>query len=235
MSPNNHVDIMFLHGWGLTTRVCVLTPCLYSVAEKTGAAELHKIAEVLQKDILNKTVLVAWSLGGLLALQLAELSDKVVGIVFLATAPKFMNDAAWLKTIDEKELAGLGQALNTDTGSALASFITLIAHGDISSRKTARYLQSCVAKQEHQQILSCWLQELENLDLREAYSRLTLPAYVLLAEKDVLINQNINQSLTELNPRIEVDILLSCGHAFFISAAQEARSRIERFINAGIN
>ena len=82
------MDCIFLHGWGVTNKVWrefatklsgfdnILTPCLYAIARKSKDKGFKSIAETLSKTIKKNSVLIAWSIGGLVALRLLRATTK---------------------------------------------------------------------------------------------------------------------------------------------------------------
>ena len=246
MLSNNNIEILFLHGWGVTHHVWddfaigfrdqakVLTPCLYNIAENGNDASLSSIAKIINKGLTNKTIIIAWSIGGLLALKLSGLSDKPAMIVFITSVPCFVNSDRWNNAIDKTELNKLDSMLSKDPEAALQYFSTLIAYGDASPRLTSRCLQKIMAKENQAAVLKLWLDELRQQDLRHKYSSLTIPSFVLLSEQDVLINKDIKNDLLGLNKNVPVTVLPGTGHAPFISKAKETQKLIQGYIDAGI-
>ena len=93
------MDCTFLHGWGMTNHVwedfsrkfnCfnkIFAPCLYDTSFRSKDVSFDSTAKTLSDAITKDSVLVAWSVGGLIALKVATFSSKIRAIVFIASSP----------------------------------------------------------------------------------------------------------------------------------------------------
>lgn len=246
MNPARNLDCIMLHGWGVDYRVwndfssrfggfdSVLTPCLYELSITAADNSLLSVAKSLGKGIQKKCVVIAWSLGGAVALYLSGICDQIKAIIFIASVPCFINKTGWHNVIAEKDLMSLQNHFLAEPESTLARFSSLIAGGDDTPVNTVKYLRRCLPGKERFQLLSKWLNELTDLDLRKEFMSLPVPAQVLLGEHDVLINRNIRRQLTELNGNIRVSVIEHCGHSPFISEEHETGRKIEQYLDAAL-
>lgn len=244
MLIEQNMDCLLLHGWGVKNTVwkslagqlngygSVLTPCLYEVAGETSDNSFVSIAHVLNDKLNKDCVVIAWSMGGLIATCLSELSKKIKAIILISSTPCFANKDQWTNTIAEKDLEDLHSKLLTNPKGALDTFSGLIAHGDKQAKTTIKHLHQCMADESHAQILSSWLYQLKEIDLRNKFASLTAPASILLGEHDALINNKIVAQLKWLNANIECIVIKDCGHAPFISKAKDTQKLIEGFLSA---
>lgn len=235
---------MLLHGWGVSNTVWhefagrlnsfdnVSTPCLYEVASNTKDNKFEAIALALSKTINSNCVVIAWSIGGLIAMRLAKLSDKIKTIVFIASTPCFVNKKGWLNTIDRKSINDLQNKLLNNPATALEYFAGLMAHGDVSSKITNRKLRHNLANEKHSAILSSWLIELQQTDQRNDFASLNIPTQFLLGENDALVSPRIEKQIKQLSPNTQCTVFRDCGHAPFISKPEETVKIISRFVSA---
>lgn len=241
------MDLVLLHGWGVNNKVwqgfakqfsgtnTVLSPCLYEVASQTSDNSFLSIAKNLNESLTQDCVVIAWSMGGLIATYLSSLNKNIKAIVFISTAPRFTNKEQWTNTIDSKELEALHNKLLLNPLKALDAFSGLIAHGDRQSKMTLKHLRNCMADESRVPILSSWLYQLKEIDLRDKFALLKLPTYVLLGKHDALIDSKISCELKKLNEYIEYRVLSDCGHAPFISKEKESKNIIDEFLSVGFN
>ena len=235
---------LFLHVWGLRQTVWsdiagsfsifnkVNAPCLYKLAREAQDTLLDSVAYQLKDAIVEDTVVIAWSIGGLVALPLAELTNKIKAIVFIASSPCFVNKEGWNNVIDRESISALKNNLSNNTHKTLEYFSGLVAHGDIKAKETNRLLRKHMACDEDHQALSDWLDQMLTTDKRNGFLEIDVPILVILGEKDSLINTNIETDLKSLNKTIEIQTIKNCGHAPFLTGQQEVSTLIDRFINA---
>jgi pimeloyl-[acyl-carrier protein] methyl ester esterase len=246
MLVEQNIDCMMLHGWGVSNTIwhefaegmyyfdSVSTPCLYELAKKTKDNKFESIAAELSKMTDSDCVVIAWSIGGLIATRLAALTDKVKAIIFIASTPCFVNKEDWLNTIDRKSINDLQTKLSNNPVTALEYFAGLIAQGDVSSKNTNRKIRQNLADEKHSELLSSWLIQLQQNDQRVEFESLNIPVQVLLGEHDVLVKSQIENQLKLLSPNSQYVILKDCGHAPFISKQEETKKIINEFICARI-
>jgi len=238
------LECMLLHGWGVSNTVWrefaerldyfdnVSTPCLYEVASNTKDNKFESIAIVLSKTINSDCVVIAWSVGGLIATRLARHTDKLKAIIFIASTPCFVNKEGWLNTIDKNSINDLQIKLLNNPMAALEYFAGLMAHGDVSSKKTNRVIRHNLANEKHSTILSSWLIELQQTDQRNDFASLNIPTQFLLGENDALVNPRIEKQIKQLSPNTQCSVFRDCGHAPFISKPEETFKIISRFVSA---
>ncbi len=202
------------------------------MADQINDSSLMSLANETGSNIKNDCVVIGWSLGGLIALYLATMFKKVKGVVFITSTPKFVNNGNWLFTIDISDHRDLYRNLTENHDQAVKYFSQLIAHGDTSAKQTIKYLSSHLTKSKYNNTLQFWLNELEQLDLRQQFCKLSIPALILLANNDALIKRGISDQLRILNPDPGIKNLPDCGHAPFISKERETTKLIKDFIDA---
>ena len=235
---------MLLHGWGVTNTVWeglaedlnslydIATPCLYSLARKTKDYSFQSMAMQLNETMTHDCVVIAWSMGGLLAMRLAELTDKIKAIIFIASPPCFVNKEGWKNTIDGKTIIDLQRKLSSNPVAALEYFMGLIAHGEVSAKNMIRTIRKHIANEKNSAILSCWLTELLNHDQRNKFAALNIPTQIILGEYDILVCSQIEKQIKQLKPDTQCAVMKNCGHAPFVSQPEEIVKLINEFNSA---
>lgn len=236
------MDCVLLHGWGISNTIWrgfdeqlnafnkITAPCLYELAEKTKKKKLASIAERIEEEIKTDSIIVAWSLGGLVATYLAGMSNKIKAIIYIASPPCFINQNDWHNVIEEKAISDLQNNLAKNTVATLNYFAGLIAHGDTSTKDTNKFIRNNLADKKYKEILAVLLNEMRLIDLRKEFSKINMPAQIILGEKDSLINSKIKNDLKK-TPNTQCTVIKNCGHAPFISKQQETIKIIHEFIN----
>ena len=246
MANGKNLDCVLLHGWGVTNNVwhnfCkglnqfnnITSPNLYGVAKNINSRDIRVIAMAINKKIQSDCVLIGWSLGGLVATLIAEQSDKIKAVVYIATAPCFINNENWTNVIDVKDFEKLESKFLNDTAMALKYFAGLIASGDEAPKNTNKLIRQSLANTEDSATLGSWLEQMRKTEQRSNFSALKIPILILLGENDVLINAHIKNELTSLNPSAQANVLKNCGHAPFISNADQTIKLINEFIGRNV-
>jgi len=241
------LDCLLLHGWGVSKVIMedfagflsgfdkVSSPCLYEVAEKTKDNNVNSIATSLAKDLNVDTIIVAWSLGGLIATPLARLSKKVKAIVYIASTPCFINKGCWCNVIDSKSIDDLQSNLSKDIVKTLEYFSGLIAHGDSSAKETNKLVRNRLAAEKYVEILSAWLLQMQEIDQRKELSQLEIPLLFVFGEYDSLINLKIENQIKQLNENINTKVINNCGHAPFLSKRKISSKIINEFLNERVS
>lgn len=241
------MNALLLHGWGLKRTIwdeaafsfsCfdkLWAPCLYETARQAGCYDINSISNRLNQSIETESIVIAWSLGSLIAMSLQKLSDKVKAIVFIASSPCFVNKTGWTNVIDKKNICSLQTGLKDQPIKTLEYFSGLIAHGDIKAKVSNKIIRKHLANEKDAGILSIWLDEMQSIDNRNYFSKLKCPALILLGENDSLVKAGIKQDLHSLNKNCDIQIIKNCGHAPFLTEQQETSYFISEFINAKFN
>ncbi|HKN04937.1 MAG TPA: pimeloyl-ACP methyl ester esterase BioH [Buttiauxella sp.] len=239
------VDLVLLHGWGLNAevwhyiceelsshfRLHLVDLPGYGRSQDFGALSLEEMAETVLAQAPEKAIWLGWSLGGLVASQIALTHpQRVRGLVTLASSPCFTAQHDW-PGIKPEILAGFQQQLSEDFQRTVERFLALQTLGTETARQDARRLKAVVLEQPipSVEVLNGGLEILKTADLRQALSQLTLPFLRLYGHLDGLVPRKIAGLLDEQWPQSEAVIFLKAAHAPFISHPQEFCRVIEEF------
>ena len=130
--------LVFLHGWGVNSGVwqplidilkeefCITTIDLpgYGLNHQQLPApyNLQNIATMVAEHLPANCILIGWSLGGLVAQQIANSHpEKLKQLVLICSSPKFSKSAEW-PGIDPKVLNFFTQQLEQDFSKTLLRF-----------------------------------------------------------------------------------------------------------------
>ncbi len=246
MKGNKKLNCVLLHGWGVSNNVWksfvlklndfenIYTPCIYDIYRHSNDQGFEAAAKALSKKIKKNSIVIAWSIGGLIALRLMALTAKVRAIIFIASSPCFINKEGWPNAINKNSLSELKKRFSNDATEGLKHFAGLVAYGDMSASVTNKTIRQYLAAKKQNQILSSWLSELEKFDQRDQFASLEIPTQIILGQNDILIKPNIQNQIRRLNPHTYSSIIKDCGHAPFISRPDETYNVINKFLNERI-
>lgn len=203
-------SFVFLHGWGLnhaiwTDTLELLPESVHAVALdlpgfghspwKPELADFDKTVEHVASQIstsFNHPVdIVGWSMGGLIAIRLAELyPDLIATLNCVASSPCFIArpDEDW-PGIEAKVLAQFQTQLEKDFAATLKRFLAVQAMGSPTSREDTRRLQAHILAHPmpDPDALKAGLNWLANIDCRSALLTLDKPVKRLYGRLDSLV------------------------------------------------
>ena len=198
--------LVLLHGWGLNAQVwdCI-TPQLashftlhlvdlpgYGRSGGVGAMSLEAMAQRVLEQAPPQAVWLGWSLGGLVASQVAIMRpERVQALVTVASSPCFAARDDW-PGIKPEVLAGFQQQLSDDFQRTVERFLALQTMGTESARQDARALKQAVLS-------------------------LPMPFLRLYGRLDGLVPRKIVPLLDDLWPESESILFDKAAHAPFVS------------------
>ena len=243
----NNCDYLFLHGWGFNHHIFesfvkgikqtnnVLTPCLYQLSREAGSSSFKAIANELKRRIENSTVVIGWSLGGLIATNLARISNRIEKLILISYAPRFVNTEKWKYVISDKDYKELKYDFVNDPEKTLNTFLGIVCFGDTPYKTSKKRLQGYIANTINKKILLSWLNEMAEEDQTELITMLNMPKLFLYGENDALINPEVTSQFQRHISSAQYEIIKNCGHAPFISCENETKKIVNRFFNDKIS
>lgn len=239
------VDLVLLHGWGLNAEVwhCISEELGshfrlhlvdlpgYGRSQDFGALTLEEMAEVVLAQAPEKAMWLGWSLGGLVASQIALRNpERVNGLITVASSPCFAANDEW-PGIKPEVLANFQHQLSEDFQRTVERFLALQTLGTETARQDTRRLKAVVLEQPMPsvEVLNGGLEILKTADLREPLSQITVPFLRLYGHLDGLVPRKIAGLLNERWPQSKAVIFPKAAHAPFISHPQEFCQVVEEF------
>ncbi|MEA1889544.1 MAG: alpha/beta fold hydrolase [Pseudomonadota bacterium] len=223
------MQILMLHGWGFPGSV--FSSLIDKLAadfdvrapDRPGYAGNTDAGEIIRLDA--PVLLVGWSLGGLLALQLAmRQPGKVRGLVLLATTPCFVNRPGWGSGMDKAVFDAFRQQVVDDPATAMQQFVRLNA-GRAADRQS-RAVLSALSGKATAQALQQGMSELAETDLRRSVADIDLPILLLHAADDRVVPAAASHWLQENIPNTRRLEFQTGGHAFFLQHADAVAEQI---------
>ena len=228
-----NVDLVLLHGWGLNAEVWQsIVPRLsphfrlhlvdlpgYGRSQALGALSLAEMAQRLLPHLPPRALLLGWSLGGLVATELALLApQRIAGVISVASSPCFTAGEAW-PGIKPETLATFRAQLNSDFQRTVERFLALQTLGTDSARQDARRLKEVVLAQPMPPVavLDGGLAILREVDLRDRLPHLAMPFLRLYGALDGLVPRRVAALLDAALPASPSVVMEKAAHAPFVS------------------
>jgi len=227
--------LVFLHGWGASAAIwqrqslafggdCrVLTPGI----PRWDAAWL---TAYLAAAPLRESVLVGWSLGGMLLLEaLAGLNGRApLATVLVGVAPLFCRrpDHPWGQPVTA--VRAMRQALRSDPRRVINDFVrACLAPGEASYRQEAAAGFDFAAAPAH---LAQGLDYLRDKDLRGLLPRLVGQVAIIQGDRDSIVPPAQGRFLQEQVPASKLHLLAGAGHLPFLTQAEAFNDILQRLI-----
>jgi pimeloyl-[acyl-carrier protein] methyl ester esterase len=230
-------DLVLLHGWGLNAEVwhCIQAELAshftlhlvdlpgFGRSRGFDAMPLDEMAQLILEHAPQKAIWLGWSLGGLVASQVAlTYPERVQALVTVASSPCFSARDEW-PGIKPEVLAGFQQQLSDDFQRTVERFLALQTLGTETARQDARMLKNTVLSlpMPEVDVLNGGLEILKTVDLREPLAALAMPHLRIYGYLDGLVPRKIVPLLDDLWPQSESLVIAKAAHAPFISHPTE--------------
>lgn len=226
-------DLVLLHGWGMNGAVwqnCIDELSLYftvhcvdlpgcGLSHQVSCESMQTLIDMLLEQAPKQAIWLGWSLGGLIATQLAHQAPKRVNqLVTLASSPKFSEGEQW-RGIKKQVLSNFSQQLVDDFSTTIERFMALQAMGSPSARQDIKCLKKAVLSRPMPtySTLAVGLKWLDEVDLRDTLTQLTIPVHRWYGRLDGLVPVTIVQTLQHSTTGQHSYIFQQSSHAPFIT------------------
>ena len=225
--------LVLLHGWGLNAQVwdCITAELGahftlhlvdlpgYGRSVGFGALSLEEMTEKVLEKAPAQAVWLGWSLGGLVASQIAlRHPERAQALVTVASSPCFAAHDEW-PGIKPEVLSGFQQQLSDDFKRTVERFLALQTMGTDTARQDARTLKNIVLSlpMPNVEVLNGGLEILKTVDLRQPLATLSVPHLRIYGYLDGLVPRKAVPLLDALWPQSESRVIAKAAHAPFIS------------------
>ncbi|NTV10291.1 MAG: pimeloyl-ACP methyl ester esterase BioH [Zoogloea sp.] len=240
--------LVLLHGWGLSSKVWsplrdalsagvpLYAPDLpgHGDAARLDCAVLEDWTDALAAHLPEKSVVCGWSLGSMLALDLAaRYPSRVAKLVLIGATPRFVSGDDWPCGLAPETVDAFRSDFSSDPGDTQRRFVALQAVGDVHRRKLTGILATSLTSPMpvHQPGLAAGLQILAEADLRPRLPSIAQPVRILHGAKDALMPLKAAEWLADALPDGRLTTFLDAGHAPFITRAVDCAALIEAFMH----
>ncbi len=177
--------------------------------------------------------LAGWSLGGMLATQLAaRRGDDCPGLITICSNPCFRSRDDWATAMPADVFDAFEEAFRLGPDDTLKRFSLLCSRGAYDPRTLARQLQVSLLNQP-QAVSAAGLHLLAELDGRAALQRYVGPQLHLFAGSDALVPAAAAEALLACLPDVEVDVLANASHGLPLERAEDVATAMLAFMGEG--
>ena len=240
MSPNRNLHgdkkpLTAIHGWGFNSAVWddmgeqLQDQCRFTAIDLPGFGRcpmlegeytLPTLANRLIETTPKSGVLMGWSLGGMVALEMAHCyPEQIDGLVMVASSPRFTATQNWPHGVAPEILNVFSETVIEDHKAALLRFLFLQAGRIDLGRATVKKLKPLLFRygSPDQKALEKGLILLRETDSRDILKTIQCPVLFILGERDNLLSPTVVEDLSILCPNCRIAVINGSAHAPFIS------------------
>ncbi len=241
--------LVLLHGWGLhggvwdslmprlTPHLKVTRVDLPGHGRSRQVPMPHSLTELtlqVMAMVPPGSVVLGWSLGGLVALEAAlRMPQRLRGLVLANTTPRFVTAADWSHAMPPDQLQEFATGLSGDYRETLHRFLSLQVRGDESARAALRSLRDSLFAygEPDTAALATGLELLRSSDLRSGLKDIALPTLVLAGAYDRLTPPGASEYMAKAIPGARMEVFPKSAHAPFISHTEDFTASLLKFMN----
>ncbi len=234
--------LVLLPGWGLGRSA--LQPLVATLrAIDTGlqvdiqdlpslvSSDPQEWLDTLDRQLPRNAWLGGWSLGGMLAAELAaRRGDDCCGLITLGSNLSFVSRPDWPHGMAVDTFQTFLEGCRYHTQVTLKRFISLCSQGGQEPRSLARLLSASMPEPAPEQLVA-GLEVLGQLDTRAALQSYGGPQLHLFAGCDALVPAEVAGLLLEELPDVEVGLLEDSAHGFVMETPNELAAAIKAFVH----
>ncbi|MDD5329925.1 MAG: pimeloyl-ACP methyl ester esterase BioH [Sulfuricella sp.] len=196
-------NLVLIHGWGmhggvwggvrdaLARRFCLHIVDLpgYGASPALPAQDLESVAHAVAGALPDSFHVCGWSLGGLVAQELAlTFPGRIERLVLTGATPCFTMREDWSSAVPREMLLEFAAALETDYEGTSKRFLALQARGDDAVKPVLKRLRETLFARGRPdgETLRAGLRILLESDLRARLAALKAPALLVQGERDLL-------------------------------------------------
>jgi pimeloyl-[acyl-carrier protein] methyl ester esterase len=181
--------------------------------------DLDTMAAAVEQQLPSNCILIGWSLGGLIAQRLAiSACTKLVGLVTIASTPKFQMSESW-PGIKPEVLSLFTQQLAVNHQKTLSRFLAIQMMGVSNAKALIKAISVAIDAKPapHKDALAAGLSILQTADLRIELNRIMVPTLRLYGRLDSLVPHEAIELVQGLQPKSQQFTFNHASHAPFIT------------------
>lgn len=241
-------NLTLLHGWGLNGAVWngvreslaehytlhIIDLPGHGLSHGAATTSITAMADAVANAMPKRSHLLGWSLGGLVAQDLARRHTAHINkLILVATTPRFLRSNHWPYAVSSAVLADFGKRLSTNYAATIKSFLALQVLNTPNIRDMINELQKAITSRGTPDLaaLAAALEILRTTDLREHVSTLPQPALVIQGDHDALTPEPAARWLAEHMPNARYAMIPHAAHAPFMSHRDAFLRELDTFLS----
>ncbi|MDQ6955428.1 MAG: alpha/beta fold hydrolase [Mariprofundaceae bacterium] len=230
--------LVFIHGWGQSQQIWHQQRMQFPHATYLnlpghgGAKDSSNWLEALASQLPNQPcLLLGWSLGGMLSMQLAlAYPQSIKGLVLLNSTPCFHQKDDWTYGCSKELLRDFKEGMDTQPVKTMARFFSLMLHGENIDRRAHQAIARAAvdsSKPNTAEGMHYGLKLLATLDLRQQLSSIQQPTWIIHGDNDAVVPVQAGNFLAKHIPHTTQHHFQHCGHMPFLTQNKLFNSLLE--------
>jgi len=177
---------------------------------------LEQYLTIIDNHIQNNTVLMGWSLGGILVTRYSAMTKRrFLGVLTLQSNPCFLVQADWPHGMNKDAFETLKKLVSEpDLSSLVKRFTHLSVSGNVQHKQDRLKLRAIYSIENLPSIvvLENGLSMLETLDVRAVLKDISMPCCHIFSESDALVPSAVVDDIKLLVPNHGIEVIKGAGH-----------------------
>ncbi len=234
------MNVLLINGWSAPASYwtgladgCEVIDCCEIVNLNSQLSRKEWLNEI-ERKIRVPTVLLGWSLGGMLALELASRKNaNVLGVGVMQSNLRFVRDVQWPCAMDADVFDQFfSYVASSEPGQVYRRFAHMMLQGDRHKRQDLRALST---KEDsdlwfEQAVLVQSLQLLADMDVTRMLDQIEVPIHLVFGSCDQLVPVEAAKAVCEVSDGVVVDVIDGMAHVPFLSHWEQVKCSLVNFI-----
>ncbi|KPJ90208.1 MAG: hypothetical protein AMJ53_14520, partial [Gammaproteobacteria bacterium SG8_11] len=194
---------------------------------------LQYLADELVSLVPPGATVLGWSLGGMIAMQMAlRYPNAFDRLVLVAASPQFRLSADWPHAVDSRILENFASELADSYQQTIQQFLAIQALGSEHARDEIRVLRGKVFRdgEPDKTALRQSLNILQTANLRDQVAGIAMNTLIIGGERDRLVPvAAVNWLANNIN-RSQLKVINGASHAPFISHQEQFIQALHEFL-----
>jgi len=241
------LQIVLIHGWAMNSAVWdeLMDELAFSLpvvaldlpgygqsAMLDKEYNLKNLAQAVEPvlTLAKRSIVLGWSLGGLVAMELAtHFPKKIQQLILVGSSPRFVQAEDWPYAVEKEIFHQFANSLKQDINKTINRFMVLQMLGSASAKEDARKVSQRIKSQGEPvpEALDKGLDILLNEDRRQQLNDLHLPISLICGSRDTLVKKAALDELAK-QKNIDLYVLSEAGHVPFVSHYEEFYALLEK-------
>ena len=233
-------SIIFLPGWGFHASIWKMlasklpgmhfTFCELPTTPTAHHDKLESVTHLLNKQIQHRAILVGWSLGGLIAMNLSQqFPEKYSHLITISSTPRLLETPQWAGVPIDTAHQFL-QLAKTNLPQLLLRFRKLVGHPHC--HRVNCLLDSHIWRSTEKIKLLYYLEMLMEADIRSQHPSLSIPALYFFGDHDAITPAVCAQQIMLSCKKAQTQLLNDAGHAALLTHTDKIAEQILIFLKA---
>ncbi|HZV83218.1 MAG TPA: alpha/beta fold hydrolase [Geobacteraceae bacterium] len=241
------LPLLFLHGWLMSRQVWTcqtqLAECFRVIAPdlrghgETGGEEFSyascvaDLVAFIDHLGLGKVVVVGWSMGAQIALQLtSRLRDRVAGLVLVGGTPLFCKEEGYGHGVPQAEARSMALRLRRSFNRTAGEFYQgMFSPDDVMRTDISVMAKTVAGRLPRLPVALAALEELVRTDLRGLLADIPVPVLLIHGGADRICLPGASRFMHEVLPDSRLQLFSGTGHAPFLTMPAEFNSCLSAF------